>query len=569
MQGTIETMQKEILTTTTSAQSALVIGSAATSVGLTRQGQILRLTAGVRPPNPWDVQLQVPVGFGIKKGDTLLVGFSLRAIKAQPETGEGRTAVVLERGEAPYTKSLEQDIPAAREWRAWSIPFTAVEDVPSGKLNLNFRLGYGVQTLEFREISLVNYKATKRVAELPRTRLSYSGSELNAPWRAEAEKRIEKYRKAALTVKVVDQKTGKPLPGAQIEVVQKKHAFAFGTAVAADQLFQTGADADRYRETLLTHFNRVTIENHLKWPFWETWGKTDGLRALEWLKEKKLPVRGHCLVWPSWRNSPPNIQVLAGDKVALNKRVEGHIAEVAGACRGKVVEWDVVNEPFDNHDVTDILGRDSLARWFTLARKQESKARLFLNDYPPMDGGDSGNAHLNHFEDTLKFLKRSGAPLQGIGFQGHIGSSPVPPVRVLRCLDRFGKLGLPIAITEFDINTDDEQLQADYTRDFLTACFSHPAVSEIILWGFWEKRHWFPKAALWRSDWSLKPNGKVWVELTKKKWWTRTAGTTSAAGSFVTRGFLGEYKIVITHQGKKTEVGATLSQTPTTVTVAL
>ncbi|WP_309717331.1 endo-1,4-beta-xylanase, partial [Armatimonas sp.] len=251
------------------------------------------------------------------------------------------------------------------------------------------------------------------------------------------------------------------------------------------------------------------------------------------------------------------------------KRIEAHFAEVAGACKGKVVEWDVINEPFDNHDITDILGRDSLIRWFKLAQKHDSKARLFLNDYPPMDGTDKGNAHLNHFEDTLRFLQKGGAPLQGLGFQGHFGASPIPPARVLSCLDRFGKLGVPIAITEFDINTEDEQLQADYTRDFLTACFSHPSVSEIINWGFWEKRHWFPKAALWRADWSIKPNGQVWVDLTTKKWRTNASGATNAQGSFAVRGFHGAYKIAAVHKGKRSEVSWTLTGTPTTVTLAI
>jgi endo-1,4-beta-xylanase len=460
-----------------------------------------------------------------------------------------------------------------RAWKEWSIPFTAVEDVPVGKVNLNFHFGFGEQVVEFQSIRLTNFKSTKRLMELPRTRLTYAGIEPDAPWRAEAEKRIEKYRKSSLAVVVLDKKTGKPVPGATVELVQQSHAFAFGSAVAADHLLARGPDADRYRETFQKYFNRATIENHLKWPFWESWGatpgKTDGLRALEWLNTKKIPVRGHCLIWPSWRNSPPNIKALAGDKAALTRRIEAHFAEVAGTCQGKVVDWDVVNESFDNHDITDILGRDSLIRWFQLARKHEPRARLFLNDYPAMDGSDANNAHLNHFEDTLKFLLRGGAPVQGIGFQGHFGSSPIPPARVLSCLDRFAKLGLPIAITEFDINMDDEQLQADYTRDFLTLCFSHPAVSEVITWGFWEKRHWFPKAALWRADWSLKPNGKAWIELTTQKWWTKATGKTTGQGSFRVRAFHGTYKVTVTHQGRKLESTTTLTAAPTTLTIRI
>ncbi|WP_395094708.1 endo-1,4-beta-xylanase [Armatimonas sp.] len=140
---------------------------------------------------------------------------------------------------------------------------------------------------------------------------------------------------------------------------------------------------------------------------------------------------------------------------------------------------------------------------------------------------------------------------------------------MLSCLERFGKLGLPIAITEFDINMEDEQLQADYTRDFLTACFSHPSVSEIITWGFWGKRHWFPKAALWRADWSIKPNGQAWVDLTTKKWWTSAGGTTDAQGSFAVRGFHGEYEVRVTQAGKTATQRATLPRQGTPLTLHL
>jgi hypothetical protein len=53
----------------------------------------------------------------------------------------------------------------------------------------------------------------------------------------------------------------------------------------------------------------------------------------------------------------------------------------------------------------------------------------------------------------------------------------------------------PSSTPTFDINTDDEELQADYTRDFLTLAYSHPTVVGVQLWGFWERSHWKPEAA--------------------------------------------------------------------------
>ena len=70
-------------------------------------------------------------------------------------------------------------------------------------------------------------------------------------------------------------------------------------------------------------------------------------------------------------------------------------------------------------------------------------------------------AHQDHYEETTRFLLRNKAPLGGLGFQRHFRMPLTPPSTVLRLLDRYGKLKLPIKITEFDVDVADESLQAD------------------------------------------------------------------------------------------------------------
>jgi hypothetical protein len=130
--------------------------------------------------------------------------------------------------------------------------------------------------------------------------------------------------------------------------------------------------------------------------------------------------------------------------------------------------------------------------------------------------------------------------------QAHFGDNLIAPVDVLAIYDRFATLELPIRITELDIDVADEQLQADYFRDFLTASFSHPQINGIVLWGFWAAQHWRPDAALYRKDWSLKPNGQVWKDLVLGKWWTNAEGVSAADGTFSMRGFLGDYEAIVT-----------------------
>jgi len=112
-------------------------------------------------------------------------------------------------------------------------------------------------------------------------------------------------------------------------------------------------------------------------------------------------------------------------------------------------------------------------------------------------------------------------------------------------------------------------LQADYTRDFLTAMFGHPAVKGLLTWGFWEGRHWRPNGAYFRRDWSIKPAGQAWLDLVLNAWWTRFSGSTDDTGKVATRGFLGEYEIVATKGGARQTEKVTLSTGGAKVTIKL
>ncbi len=62
-----------------------------------------------------------------------------------------------------------------------------------------------------------------------------------------------------------------------------------------------------------------------------------------------------------------------------------------------------------------------------------------------------------------------------------------------------------LTVTEYDLQTLDDQLHADHLRDMLTMAFSHPQMTGFVIWGFWENRHWKPTAAMFRKDWSEPP----------------------------------------------------------------
>lgn len=496
------------------------------------------------PKNYWEAQVGVNLNEAIKTGDVIFISLYARTIKGQAETGESHSEISVNSGAPNYSSYISQTINAGAQWTRFDIPFVAQYDNAKGTAQLPITVGFNTQIIEIGGLRFINYGKTVQVKDLPRTSSYYKGQELNAPWRKAALARIEKIRKGNLTIRVLDA-AGKPVRGARVSVRMTRHAFPFGSAVDSQTVLAKNADSDRYRAHIKELFNLAVIENNLKWPFYEGWGKANAQPSVTWLRKQGIEVRGHNLVWPGWSNLPDDLKSLRNDRAKLKRRIDTHIVQVTKAFRGQLVDWDVVNEPYSNHDLLDILGRDAMVGWFKLAKQNDAKARLFINDFPPLDGAATENAHLNAYFNDIEMLQQKDAPLEGIGFQCHFGSSVVPPERVLSGLDRFAQFKVPIAITEWDINTQDEDLQARYTRDFLTATFSHPSVNSVIIWGFWEGRHWMPNAALYRKDWSVKPHGQVWLDLVKKQWWTNANGATNAQGDYKTRGFYGDYQVTV------------------------
>jgi endo-1,4-beta-xylanase len=99
--------------------------------------------------------------------------------------------------------------------------------------------------------------------------------------------------------------------------------------------------------------------------------------------------------------------------------------------------------------------------------------------------------------------------------------------------------------------------------------FSSPHVNSFLMWGFWEGRHWLPNAALFRKNWSLKPNGQAFKELLFKRWWTNANGRSNANGRYTTRGFLGDYKIMVKLGSKTVTQNIKLAKTSDEVVIAL
>ena len=501
-----------------------------------------------QPKNTWDISVSKSTTAAVKKGDALVAGFWVRGKAEGVEIG-GVTEFAFEKAGKPYTKSIQYlvETPADGEWRHYWVAFKSLEDYEASGALITFQMGYLKQEVELAEIELWNF-GQRELSGLPHTSLSYIGREPDAAWRKEALDRIEKVRKADLEIQFLDSK-GQPLSGQPVHVELDRHAFGFGTAVNSWKVTGKGEDDAKYREVLKENFNLGALENGLKWPFWDEKPEYRHLAidTLKWLKAENIKVRGHVMVWPGQGHLPDWVKSLKDNPKALKRTLASRIREMGFLTQGIAADWDVINEGFDNHELMDWLGDEAMVEWFKEADAVLPDADLYYNDYAALVRGGHPTAHKDHFEKTIKFLIDKGAPIDGLGIQGHFGSLLTPPQRIIKELDRWGSFKKKIMITEFDVIVPDEQLRADFLRDFFIACFSHEAVDGINIWGFWAGSHWMPQAALYDKDWKLTKMGQQWKDLTSQ-WDTDETLTTDSNGVVKLRGFLGDYKVSVDGQ---------------------
>ena len=365
----------------------------------------------------WNTSLSYTLEEPITKGDTLLATFSLRCTESM--TGECQVQFDFGENREPYAKSVRQVVYAPNDWKTFHIPFIASKDYPASESRLAMRVGFIRQSIQVGGLRLERYDANVPLADLPRSEQTYTGMQSDAPWRAEANARIDKLRKGDLTVSVLAA-DGKPVEGAQVNVVMTQHAFKFGSAVKADLLTRSDATAMKYRAIVARLFNEVVFENDLKW---KKRGQKHDARidaSLSWLADHDITTRGTTLIWPSWRHTPKGTETLKNNPDALRTAIEERITNTASRWRGRLVDWDVTNENYAHHQLQDVLGKDSVAEWFELTRAADPHAKLYINDYGILNAGAKDTLHQQSYFEHIKQLKQAGAPLDGIGHAGSL-----------------------------------------------------------------------------------------------------------------------------------------------------
>lgn len=537
--------------------------------------QAVEVSTGQASVDWWTVQLVINAQEAVSKGDAVEAAFWARAIETKDETGEARFRVLFQGGEPDYVKSVVADFGASRQWKEIRCPFTVVEDAAAGEAMFAFAFPNGPQTVQIAGLTVTNYGDSVSFDHETVSWITYPGQEPDAAWRADAEARIERIRKGDLVVTVRDVE-GNPVPGARVRVTMTRHGFPWGTAVSVKDLDgkqipgaygedyeYTESDLEQYYSWLERWFTKAIPETALMpngWTgVWPRLNREVGIQAVRDYHAMGYTVRGHMLVWPGWQwFGLPGVAEAKHDPEALAKLVVDHVRDETSTLKEWIDEWTLLNEAYAHHDVMDIVGNEAMVDWFNVAHEADPDAKLYINDYGILSGAGLDTAHQDAYAELIQFLLDRGAPLHGIGFQGHFGDDPTPPERVYAILERFAGFGKEMQITEFDINTADNVMQANYTRDFLTICFSHPSIVGISFWGFWESDHWRPKGAMINANWKLKPSGEVFDRLVRETWWTNEEGVTDENGVVRLRGFIGEHRVAVSTAAKTRERAATI-----------
>ena len=279
-----------------------------------------------------------------------------------------------------------------------------------------------------------------------------------------------------------------------------KEHFLIGTAVNRSMVtggagFRRSAEQSARDVALLKEqFNQIVAENDTKWQLIHPregqdgydFGPTDAL--MNFGLSNKMEVAGHTLVWhsqtPNWifagTNPPPpgatNTNAPGTNRFGrggfgggfgryngprasrdeLLHRMRDHIHTVVGRYKGRIKVWDVVNEALADGQGTNVLrnslwleiiGPDFIAKAFQYAHEADPDAILRYNDY-----GLENPAKRKKLITLIKSFQEQKVPVHAIGSQTHVNVSMTFET-MDQALTEIATLGLPIHITELDVNS--------------------------------------------------------------------------------------------------------------------
>lgn len=321
---------------------------------------------------------------------------------------------------------------------------------------------------------------------------------------------------------------GAPAVGGQAPTIKDAYRNHFLIGMAGDL---PGNYSDVELALVGENFNVVTPENCMKpgpiHPAEDTWRFERGDALVKWCEEHKIAVHGHTLVWHAQTN---DWFFRDGDNAKVKQRLKDHVSTLVGHYKGRIRSWDVVNEAINDRGTDETARTENLrnSRWlqtlgpeflvlaFKFAHEADPDAKLYYNDY----GIEAGPKHASSMA-LLKRLIKEGAPIHGVGIQGHWSTRGVPYDALDKSISDYASLGLKVSISELDVtirgtsggqfgpgpgpgpggrrpgaaatppSPQDLKAQADaYARLFAIFIKHKDVIERVTFWGLSDRRTW-------------------------------------------------------------------------------
>ena len=238
-------------------------------------------------------------------------------------------------------------------------------------------------------------------------------------------------------------------------------------------LIGTAADPGNYSDAELANikanYNVMTPENCMKpaniHPAEDRYNWTNPDILVKFCEDNKMKVHGHTLAWHSqtgrWFFDPGADGQPVTRELAM-ERLEKHISTVVGRYKGRIMSWDVVNEAINdggNGQTENLrtnapwyraIGPDYLTLAFKWAHEADPDCQLYYNDYSNEGGAVQNSGKHASSLLLLKRLIKDGAPINGVGIQGHWSMNP-NYANVEKAITNYAELGLKVSISEMDV----------------------------------------------------------------------------------------------------------------------
>jgi GH35 family endo-1,4-beta-xylanase len=288
-----------------------------------------------------------------------------------------------------------------------------------------------------------------------------------------------------------------------------------GTAIST---WKTNIASESLSETKMVaqEFNMLVAENEMKYDALEpsrgsfSFGAADNL--VDFAQRHQMEMRGHCLVWhsqlPEWVSSDGKKNDKNWSRQEALDILNTHITKIMTHFKGKVKEWDVVNECLDDNQTTvrsnpegydlrssvwmKAIGEDYIDSAFVFAHRADPDALLYLNDYSVEL---QGKAKSMAFYNLAMRLKNAGIPINGVGLQCHFSIGDVDSLALDKTMKMFEDQDLKCIITELDMGvpsttTDNLREQARNYRVITDIMLNHDNCPHMVIWGLKDDDSW-------------------------------------------------------------------------------